>query len=180
MLIKLKIRNYLHGGKKDIKINVIVMSSGTGKTTLANTFPDNLIDIDSIIHTPKTKNLMKLLRRKALISHKKGNKNAWDKVNNMNGKLLLDAIKKNPNLIKKIFLIHTSTMFGNVPLKINVLESLKSTKNEIIKVANKRKKIDPIWGELTMKNWFELDAKKLSYSSIQKIVKNLIMLNKQN
>jgi hypothetical protein len=186
-MLKFKVKNlhFLYGGKKEIhknpiKINAIVLSSGTGKTTLANTFSDNLIDIDSIVHTPTTKKYMKLLRRKALISYKKGNKNAFDKVNNMNGKLLLDAIKKKPNLVKKIFLIHTSTMFGNAPLKINVIDSLKSTKNEIIKVANKRKKIDPLWGELTIKNWLELNAKKLNYKSIKKIVSNLIMLNKQN
>ena len=117
---------------------------------------------------------MKELRRKALKLYKKGNTNAFEKVNNSYGKLLVKAIKKNPELINKIFLIHTSNMFGDANIKVNVIKILKSTKLEINKVAKERAKIDPIWGELTIKNWSEIKSRGVNYESMKNIVKNII------
>ena len=172
--------NKLYGGsfsnlkESEIYINAIIIPSGNGKPTLSKKYSEFLIDIDSIINTKEYKDIMKKLRRSALESFKNGNKNAWKEVNNMNGELFLKEIKENPEIINKIFLIHSPDMFGTLPLKINILANVKLDRSEIDKVVEDRRKIDPLWAELTLNNWNDNNSPELSRSEMITIIENVI------
>lgn len=152
--------------ENETKINVFVLPSGTGKTTMSNKFKQlrskddkRIIDIDDIILYDGRERLM----AESL------SKNDFSILNAMNRERLMNALDSKRYSTDDIFLIHDESMFDdkskmtNLPLKI--LGKFKVTEREMRQSLRER---DEIHKQATINNWRSSTAEIKSRSDIMK------------
>jgi hypothetical protein len=146
-------------------VDVLIMPSGTGKSTYASMYPE-LLDVDDIINAPSVKGVMKTLRKRAMQDMN------FDELNNLNGELVLDALTKG-DIAGRILLIHGHDTLGNA-LKINVLGSGKLPKKEMLDIAKMRGETDDQWSKLTELNWTTSKTPIMSRSAMNGLVREVV------
>jgi hypothetical protein len=146
-------------------VDVIIMPAGTGKTTYASMYPE-LLDVDDIINSPNIKGVMKSLRKKAM------QQMDFDELNNINGELVLDSLKKG-DIANRILLIHGPDTLGDV-LNLNVLASGKLPKKEMLKTSKVRAETDTQWSAITELNWSTSASPVMSRSAMDGLVREVV------
>lgn len=93
-------------------IHAIAMDNCTGKTTLANTYPNLFIDIDQIKTAEEQEQINEITKDKRVVLAE------WVKVDRIHSRSIDRHISENPEDIRKILLIHNfdQIRFGKLPI----------------------------------------------------------------
>lgn len=169
-----------------ITLDAIGMPPGTGKTTWAMKYPDSLVDIDTICCSVRPEenqypNILKDSKQEHLeiVHGKKYSNRYYNKLHAASRtKNILDAIKINPNIKNKIFLIHQNKNMVISPLHFNILVSVKPTLQEIYDVAAQRLQFNGSSTPRLIEWWEESDAIVLCRCDIDKMLQHLINIDK--
>lgn len=146
-------------------IDVIIMPSGTGKSTYSSMYPE-LLDVDDIINASYVKGVMKSLRKRAMQNMD------FDELNNLNGELVMDSLAKG-EIAGRILMIHGSDTLGK-SVKMNVLASAKLSKKEMLEISKSRAEIDPHWSSMTELNWSTSMVPVMSRSAINGLIREIV------
>jgi hypothetical protein len=146
-------------------IDVIIMPSGTGKSTYSSMYPE-LLDIDDIINAPHVKGVMRSLRKRAMQNMD------FDELNDLNGELVMDSLTKG-EIAGRILLMHGSDTLGK-NVKVNILASAKLPKKEMLEISKSRAEIDPHWSSMTELNWSTSMVPVMSRSAINGLIREVV------
>jgi hypothetical protein len=124
----------------DDSVKVIIMPSGSGKTTYSRKY-DNLVDVDDLFDKASKKD-----RLNRVETMKDEN---WELHNQINSKIINDAYTAGV-LDDKILLIHTEDALKGVTYE--VLDKFRLSKGEMLKVVDERKDNEE-WAKMTKLNW---------------------------
>jgi len=132
------------------RIVIAIIPAGSGKTSIAKRGFDGpfiVRDVDDY-YAKEDKELGKRLRRRGL----EGDQSAWDELNAILNKLLLDGLEQENGV--NVLLVHGMSAAACVIEKYDTAIFIgKVSEEALLKVVSERSKTDPDWGRLTLKNW---------------------------